>query len=293
MPRSTHDPAPSLLVCSSSPLPRPAACCTAAPRSTRPAPTSCAASMPPAAARPSATATPATRATPTTAARRHQPDIDATCKADCGQNAYCSEGACYCELDHVAVCGVNAGCLPEARLCDDTPDCPNSADENVAVCSDPGLSGVADHRRLRRRPRHRVAALRPGARLGLARRDLRRSSPPASASRTTRPSSASRTRRSASPARRSTVWGLNLDGSGESATRVASSAAPARSTTSASDLPVVVARGTRVYRRVGGTIGPSLGGPLQSRPFAGTSLRAAHCSSCLARRLRRDPWCPP
>lgn len=65
------------------------------------------------------------------------PDVDATCKADCGQNAYCSEGACYCELDHVAVCGVNAGCMPANRVCDDKPDCPNSADENVAVCGDP------------------------------------------------------------------------------------------------------------------------------------------------------------
>ncbi len=65
------------------------------------------------------------------------PDVDATCKADCGQNAYCSEGACYCELDHVAVCGVNAGCMPANRVCDGTPDCPNSADENVAVCGAP------------------------------------------------------------------------------------------------------------------------------------------------------------
>ena len=66
-----------------------------------------------------------------------QPEIDASCEADCGQNAYCSEGACYCELDHVAVCGANAGCLPEARLCDSQPDCPNQADEDVAVCSEP------------------------------------------------------------------------------------------------------------------------------------------------------------
>jgi len=65
------------------------------------------------------------------------PDVDPSCKADCGQNAYCSEGACYCELDHVAVCGVNAGCMPEKRVCDGAPDCPNSADENVAVCGDP------------------------------------------------------------------------------------------------------------------------------------------------------------
>lgn len=66
-----------------------------------------------------------------------QPPIDADCDLDCGQNAYCSEGACYCELDHVAVCGTNAGCIPEARLCDDQADCPDSADENVAVCQPP------------------------------------------------------------------------------------------------------------------------------------------------------------
>ena len=66
-----------------------------------------------------------------------QPVVDATCKADCGQNAYCSEGECYCDLDHVAVCGANAGCMPEARLCDAQEDCPNAADENVAVCSPP------------------------------------------------------------------------------------------------------------------------------------------------------------
>ena len=67
----------------------------------------------------------------------NQPEVDESCAADCGQNAYCSEGACYCELDHVAVCGANAGCLPQERLCDDKPDCPNSADENVAVCEEP------------------------------------------------------------------------------------------------------------------------------------------------------------
>lgn len=66
-----------------------------------------------------------------------QPEVDPECKLDCGQNAYCSEGACYCELDHVAVCGANAGCLPETRLCDGMPDCPNQADENVAVCEAP------------------------------------------------------------------------------------------------------------------------------------------------------------
>jgi len=66
-----------------------------------------------------------------------QPPVDPDCKLECGQNAYCSEGACYCELDHVAVCGTNAGCLPEARLCDERADCPDSADENVAVCQPP------------------------------------------------------------------------------------------------------------------------------------------------------------
>jgi len=66
-----------------------------------------------------------------------QPPVDETCKLDCGQNAYCSEGECFCELDHVAVCGANAGCLPEARLCDGQQDCPDAADENVAVCSPP------------------------------------------------------------------------------------------------------------------------------------------------------------
>lgn len=65
------------------------------------------------------------------------PEVDESCNQDCGQNAYCSEGACYCELDHVYVCGDNAGCLPTERLCDQTPDCPNGADEAVAVCSQP------------------------------------------------------------------------------------------------------------------------------------------------------------
>lgn len=64
-------------------------------------------------------------------------DVDETCKADCGQNAYCSEGECYCELDHVAVCGANSGCLPESRLCDTQQDCPNNADEAVAACGEP------------------------------------------------------------------------------------------------------------------------------------------------------------
>lgn len=72
---------------------------------------------------------------PYTGCQADKPVVDESCAKDCGQNAYCSEGECYCELDHVYVCGPNAGCLPEARLCDDTPDCPNSADEEVAVCS--------------------------------------------------------------------------------------------------------------------------------------------------------------
>ncbi|HEY0135575.1 MAG TPA: hypothetical protein VGB85_15930 [Nannocystis sp.] len=66
-----------------------------------------------------------------------QPPADETCALECGQNAYCSEGECFCELDHVAVCGANAGCLPEARLCDHQQDCPNAADEAVVVCSTP------------------------------------------------------------------------------------------------------------------------------------------------------------
>lgn len=66
-----------------------------------------------------------------------QPAVDPACTKDCGQNAYCSEGACFCELDHVYVCGPNAGCLPNDRLCDASPDCPNSADEQPAVCSAP------------------------------------------------------------------------------------------------------------------------------------------------------------
>lgn len=66
-----------------------------------------------------------------------QPEVDPDCDLDCGPDAYCSEGACYCELDHVAVCGVNAGCLPEERLCDNQNDCPDGADENVAVCEEP------------------------------------------------------------------------------------------------------------------------------------------------------------
>lgn len=63
------------------------------------------------------------------------PIVDESCATPCGQFAYCSEGGCYCELDHVPVCGANAGCFPEARLCDDVADCPNSADESVAVCN--------------------------------------------------------------------------------------------------------------------------------------------------------------
>jgi hypothetical protein len=74
---------------------------------------------------------------PYTGCEAAQPEVDEKCTRDCGQNAYCSEGDCYCELDHVYVCGANAGCLPSARLCDDTPDCPNAADEQVAVCSQP------------------------------------------------------------------------------------------------------------------------------------------------------------
>lgn len=63
------------------------------------------------------------------------PIVDDSCNVSCGQSAYCSEGACYCELDHVPVCGSNAGCFPEARLCDKVEDCPNGADESVAACS--------------------------------------------------------------------------------------------------------------------------------------------------------------
>ncbi len=74
---------------------------------------------------------------PYTGCEASQPIVDENCTRDCGQNAYCSEGECFCELDHVAVCGVNAGCMPQARLCDDVPDCPNAADEAVAVCQPP------------------------------------------------------------------------------------------------------------------------------------------------------------
>lgn len=66
-----------------------------------------------------------------------QPEVDASCSASCGQFAYCSEEECYCELDHVPVCGENAGCFPEARLCDGNEDCPNGADEAPAACSEP------------------------------------------------------------------------------------------------------------------------------------------------------------
>lgn len=66
-----------------------------------------------------------------------KPVVDESCTLDCGQNAYCSEGECYCELDHVYVCGPNAGCMPESRLCDDTPDCPNAADEAIVACGKP------------------------------------------------------------------------------------------------------------------------------------------------------------
>lgn len=66
-----------------------------------------------------------------------KPVIDENCAVACGQNAYCSEGECYCELDHVPVCGANAGCMPVARLCDDKQDCPNGADEQPTACSTP------------------------------------------------------------------------------------------------------------------------------------------------------------
>lgn len=74
---------------------------------------------------------------PYTGCHAVKPEVDPDCDKECGANAYCSEGECYCEVDHVYVCGVNAGCLPVDRLCDGTADCPNSADEAVAVCSRP------------------------------------------------------------------------------------------------------------------------------------------------------------
>lgn len=74
---------------------------------------------------------------PYTGCESSKPIVDESCAKECGQNAYCSENECYCELDHVYVCGANAGCLPEARLCDGTPDCPNAADEAIAVCNKP------------------------------------------------------------------------------------------------------------------------------------------------------------
>lgn len=66
-----------------------------------------------------------------------KPEVDASCDVACGQNAYCMDKECYCELDHVPICGANAGCLPEARLCDAKQDCPNGADEQPAACSTP------------------------------------------------------------------------------------------------------------------------------------------------------------
>lgn len=64
-------------------------------------------------------------------------EVDESCAVACGQHAYCSENACYCEVDHVPVCGDNAGCLEATRLCDGTQDCPNGADEQPAACSKP------------------------------------------------------------------------------------------------------------------------------------------------------------
>lgn len=67
-----------------------------------------------------------------------KPVVDESCTKECGQNAYCSEGECYCELDHVYVCGPNAGCLPKERLCDGTPDCMDGqADEVEFLCEKP------------------------------------------------------------------------------------------------------------------------------------------------------------
>ncbi|MBZ5714470.1 hypothetical protein [Nannocystis pusilla] len=74
---------------------------------------------------------------PYTGCQDATPAVDEECAKDCGQNAYCSEGECYCELDHVYVCGENAGCMPTERLCDKANDCPNAADEALAVCSPP------------------------------------------------------------------------------------------------------------------------------------------------------------
>lgn len=65
------------------------------------------------------------------------PAVDPDCKLDCGANAYCAKDTCFCDVDHVAVCGVNAGCMAESQLCDGTADCPDEADENVAVCQPP------------------------------------------------------------------------------------------------------------------------------------------------------------
>ncbi len=80
---------------------------------------------------------PGTEGNPYTGCLAVQPEVDPDCSLDCGANAFCSGGACYCEADHVAVCGANAGCMAESRLCDGLADCPNSADENVAVCQPP------------------------------------------------------------------------------------------------------------------------------------------------------------
>lgn len=70
-----------------------------------------------------------------------QPEVDPNCDLDCGANAYCStdgdKQACYCDLDTVAVCGANSGCMPEHRLCDDKQDCPAGEDESPAVCAAP------------------------------------------------------------------------------------------------------------------------------------------------------------
>ena len=74
---------------------------------------------------------------PYTGCLSSRPQVDKNCKLDCGPNAYCADGGCFCDLDHVAVCGANAGCMPEMRLCDGVPDCSDKADENVAVCQPP------------------------------------------------------------------------------------------------------------------------------------------------------------
>jgi len=57
------------------------------------------------------------------------------CQPSCGTDAHCEGGTCRCAEGTVSVCG-NGNCVPTRNLCDGTPDCPNSADEDPLVCFD-------------------------------------------------------------------------------------------------------------------------------------------------------------